>query len=339
MVCFLGLASLFVGQLVVRKGWTIGPVASEGRRKFEVSAGAQIVSRSNRWEPFCSRSHFGSSHLCSNTALLSRAVRFSCWLHFCILTRRRVMPRRGWVTAPDGWVQIIRGPRPPSERWPKTVRVASAGASKPRQQIQGQAPVGRWRQSEKPRSSVPPEVSMAAAQKRVGGLEAAVAVLAAVGTVDGPEVQVLKQSLQKARRAAQERPITALLSQTEAFVERARKRLQAHDAARQQLVEELEEGEGRLSRLQEAARTQEATVRPAQEVRTDTVDASPIVATNGEQIAWPVERPRVRQRVSPSHIPEVVPPMPTLIPHDLSNWILDRQSDLQSRCRETDRIN
>ena len=103
------------------------------------------------------------------------------------------MPRRGWVTAPDGWVQIIRGPRPPSQLWPKTVRVASAGASKPRQQIQGQAPVGRWRQSEKPRSSVPPEVSMAAAQKRVGGLEA-VAALAAVGTVDGPEVQETEPS-------------------------------------------------------------------------------------------------------------------------------------------------
>ena len=86
---------------------------------------------------------------------------------------------------------------------------------------------------------------------------------------DGPEVQVLKESLQKARRAAQERPINAMLSQTEAFVERARKCLQAHDAARQQLVQELEEGEGRLSRL-EAARTHEVAVQPAQEVRTDT---------------------------------------------------------------------
>ena len=27
--------------------------------------------------------------------------------------------------------------------------------------------------------------------------------------------------------------------------------------------------------------------------------------------------------------PRLSPPMPTLIPHDLSNWILDRQSDLQ----------
>ena len=48
-----------------------------------------------------------------------------------------------------------------------------------------------------------------------------------------------------------------------------------------------------------------------------------------EELHGPVERPRVRQRVSPSHVPEVVPPMPTLIPHDLRNWILDRQSDLQ----------
>ena len=37
----------------------------------------------------------------------------------------------------------------------------------------------------------------------------------------------------------------------------------------------------------------------------------------------------MRQHVSPSHIPEVVLPMPTLIPHDLSNWILGRHSDLQ----------
>ena len=28
--------------------------------------------------------------------------------------RRRIMPRRGWLPAPDGWVQIL-GPRPPGE--------------------------------------------------------------------------------------------------------------------------------------------------------------------------------------------------------------------------------
>ena len=144
-----------------------------------------------------------------------------------------------------------------------------------------------------------------------GGLEASVAALAAVGTVDGPEVQVLKESLQKARRATQERPINAMLSQTEAFVERARKRLQAHDAARQQLVQELEEGEGRTRGSNRHS------------------DAGPITATNAlvEELHGSVERPQVRQRVSPSHIPEVIPPMLTLIPHELGNWILDRQSD------------
>ena len=48
-----------------------------------------------------------------------------------------------------------------------------------------------------------------------------------------------------------------------------------------------------------------------------------------EELHGPVERPRVRQRVSLSHIPDVVPPMPTLIPHDLIMWMQDRQSDLQ----------
>ena len=94
------------------------------------------------------------------------------------------------------------------------------------------------------------------------------------------------------------------------------------------------------SRLQEAVRTQEATVQPAQEVQTDTATQVQLLQQMVnklqeekealvEELHGPVERPRVRQRVSPSHIPEVVPPMPTLIPHDLSNWILDRHSDLQ----------
>ena len=34
------------------------------------------------------------------------------------LLRSDTMPRRGWTTAPDGWVQFVRGPRPPSHRWP-----------------------------------------------------------------------------------------------------------------------------------------------------------------------------------------------------------------------------
>ena len=47
-----------------------------------------------------------------------------------------------------------------------------------------------------------------------------------------------------------------------------------------------------------------------------------------EELHGLVERLWVGAR-APSHVLEVVPPMPTLIPHDLSNKMLDRQSDLQ----------
>ena len=54
------------------------------------------------------------------------------------------------------------------------------------------ARAGRWRQPPGGRVSVPPEVAAQAARKRVEGIEAALGALAAVGTVDGPEVQMLK---------------------------------------------------------------------------------------------------------------------------------------------------
>ena len=51
---------------------------------------------------------------CSDVALLvtQRVLLFGFLLP---LIRRGAMPRRGWSTAPDGWVQFIRGPRPPSK--------------------------------------------------------------------------------------------------------------------------------------------------------------------------------------------------------------------------------
>ena len=78
-----------------------------------------------------------------------------------------------------------------------------------------------------------------------------------------------------------------------------------------------------------AAPLPQATFQPAKEVRTDSAQVQFLQQMVNklqkeddlaEKLHGPVERPRVRQRVSPSHIPEVVP---------LSNWILDRHSDLQ----------
>ena len=44
---------------------------------------------------------------------------FGLLFFFCLSPLRRCqMPRRGLVAAPDGWVQIIRGPCSPSVKWP-----------------------------------------------------------------------------------------------------------------------------------------------------------------------------------------------------------------------------
>ena len=105
------------------------------------------------------------------------------WCFFFRSLVRRQMPRRRWLPAPDGWVQIIRGPHPPSAKWP----AASAGHSTTKQQgdvggVSRSQARGRWRQ---PPAHVSSEVSFEAAQRRVAQLEGA---LRAFGDSTGPEV-------------------------------------------------------------------------------------------------------------------------------------------------------
>ena len=59
-------------------------------------------------------------------------------LFFCTHQPWHSMPRKGWtaVETPNGWFQLIRGPRPPSIRWEKATRPQS------RETAQGQCEVG-----------------------------------------------------------------------------------------------------------------------------------------------------------------------------------------------------
>ena len=61
-----------------------------------------------------------TSDFCSNVGLLARSTSSVC-LHsaFLRLVRPIVVVRKGWsaVAAPDGWYEVIRGPRPPSAQW------------------------------------------------------------------------------------------------------------------------------------------------------------------------------------------------------------------------------
>ena len=63
----------------------------------------------------CRQAKRNCRFFCSHLGSSSCRLLFSCVVAFCILARRRAMPRKGWSTVevPDGWLQIIRGPRPP----------------------------------------------------------------------------------------------------------------------------------------------------------------------------------------------------------------------------------
>ena len=98
--------------------------------------------------PHFTRSHFGSSHFCSN--LRCSRVEVGCGVLFLLHSvRRRTMPRRGWLPAPDGWVQIIRGPRLPSMKWPSATEMRHSSNTVKKHGdggVQRPQARGRWRQ-------------------------------------------------------------------------------------------------------------------------------------------------------------------------------------------------
>ena len=178
------------------------------------------------------------------------------------------MGRRGWqaIEVPQGWFNVICGPRPPSVRWPqaqssrqpvKVVRNASAATpakvsvGRPHfQQSSGGVPV---------RKSGPaptPEEVMERARRRATQLESAMQLLDA----EDPALAPLQEALKKAKAQASAPPLADWVS-----------------ASAEQLIEK--------------------TSRNAPNQRGSNTD-----------------RP---------------PPMPSVVPAELCQWLLDRQSDLQ----------
>ena len=94
------------------------------------------------------------------------------------------MPRRGWqsIYVPMGWVQVLRGPRPPSHSWPS----AKSGSNQMQQRHQGGArPIPRVVKA--PASRVNPEIARETALSKVQKLEQAF-------VVECPTVQELPQT-------------------------------------------------------------------------------------------------------------------------------------------------
>ena len=117
------------------------------------------------------------------------------------------MVRRGWSTVelPSGWLQVIRGPKPPD-----TVRRPPTSGAEPRVSAPPVAPERRWK----------PEEVRAAASTRVTRLQAAIASL---GPDDLEEKKVLDAALRKAKMQAVVPPVEDRIAQSMKFLERAKK--------------------------------------------------------------------------------------------------------------------
>ena len=134
------------------------------------------------------------------------------------------MLRGGWKSAPvlDGWVQIVRGPRPKSDKWPKVGQhTARPGNSK---SLDGVSPKQHQQKSvwDVPflqAASHPPDRVSAEAAEEVHHLEAAVSVLG-----DGnPLVKPLVEALRIVRSKAKVLPVEDQIIACKNFIERARK--------------------------------------------------------------------------------------------------------------------
>ena len=106
-----------------------------------------------------------------------------------------VMVRKGWTAmdVPSGMVQVLRGARPPSQRWPPAKRNVVT-------ESRGQRQVApRFQQVGSGRGPAPsPEEVMERARVRVAQLELAVQLL----DVEDPALPPLREALMKARAQA-----------------------------------------------------------------------------------------------------------------------------------------
>ena len=149
-----------------------------------------------------------TSHFCSNLSLLVR----------------------GWTVTevPNGWYEVLRGPRPPSVRWPVVPRgQPSRRQSQPRPQSR---PLSKNLLAYQTQKSNPvlrpssmgssPDVATEAARARVTAFEAAISAL---GSADEAALKSLHEAIQKAKQFAHVPPVGERLDACHQFIKRAKK--------------------------------------------------------------------------------------------------------------------
>ena len=176
------------------------------------------------------------------------------------------MVRRGWKSfdVPTGWVQIVRGPRPKSEKWPR----AGQQFRQPAQQSQPQPAAVRPPQSQGKTSGMrpfqDPSAKVAEAKERVLKLETA---LAAMEGMEGPEVDLVRAAHKRAQEAVKGVPVDVQIKECESFLARARTHLEELDTKRATVSQNIAMSEKRLAELKALAQVAPAPQDDAAEVQ------------------------------------------------------------------------
>ena len=145
------------------------------------------------------------------------------------------------------------------------------------------------------------------------------------------EVTSLKDSLAMAKRNSQERSLSIQLKWAKEFVERARKRLAAHDAQRAVLEKELVDGETMVQRLEAEASVVPPT-RPAEldaEVSQLKVKVAMMEAEQARLRKGAARAPHSERMSDEAPSVAGIPPMPRHA-EDVEQRLIDRNCELKS---------
>ena len=234
------------------------------------------------------------------------------------------------MEVPDGWLQLIRGPRPKSERWPLKAPQKPAPAVR-------QTGVHGMKSTKSTTDAVrrvSPDAARATAQEKARKLEKALEVMS---DVDGPAVEALRAELKKVQNAASVPTVDVQIQQCESFIMRSERRLAEIDAQRVAEQESLTDAKARLERLRSEAAQCADRQDPGSQVASlqqmvnllqserDALAKELQVMCATEEDVRPVAKKQAVARLTTSHR-EVQGAM-RHVPNDMMSWLQDRQAE------------
>ena len=329
-----------------REASNFGP--SQARARFHGTEDAADSAISSLECEYSGSSNFGSSLAQGGVASARSPV---CCVVTLLHPRQTPTGRKGWKSfvAPVGWVQVIRGPSPPSVQWPRvgqqqvrqsaTGRVVAPSKPEPRQLL---ADHNTQQPKHQPGSKTSglrpftdPATKVSDAKERVVKLER---VLATMEGIDGSEVDSVREALERAKKAAQTPPVETQIRDCEQFLSEL-KHIWRQSMPREPRWWQV----SRMAPLESLKVLQQNQPPPVPDTSSEVQRLQAMVAqlqSQLVQVAGPtsmtLDNPSSkRARLLEDYVPSCV--------EEMQQWVWDRQQDLQAatipgRPEEVERI-